>query len=290
MTGERAVFLAELLAPERLTRIVDIGANPLDTPPYAALRAHGLCEIWGFEPQEAAFAKLMADKRENETYLPYAIGSGRKESLYLCKGDGFTSLLRPNADFMKLMGKWPGMMRVEKVVPVETRRLDDIDEIPEFDLLKIDVQGSESAIFSHGKAKLASAVAVISEVAMIPLYEGQPLLDVQMRELGSQGFWFHKFIFLKSYMVGGEAVAQLRPRRNKNQAVDGDAVFLRDLMRLEDSPNERLKHLAILADSVFERPDLAVLALELLTAREVIGRADVARYIDLLPPELVVPR
>ncbi|MDJ0637583.1 MAG: FkbM family methyltransferase [Paracoccaceae bacterium] len=288
--SERAAAVHDLLEPERLTRIVDVGANPLDVPPYATLREMGLCEIWGFEPQEDAYWKLTAEARDDETYLPFAIGSGDTESLHICKGDGFTSLLRPNADFIKLMGRWPNQMRVTEVQTIQTQRLDDITELPEFDLLKIDVQGSETVVFQNAREKLRAALAIISEVAMIPLYEGQPLLDAQMRELSAQGFAFHKFLFLKSYMVGGEASSALRPRRNKSQAVDGDAVFLRNLVALDDMKSERLKHLAILADAVFHSPDVALLAMDQLADRDVITRPDIDRYVDLLPSDYVHPR
>ena len=287
---DRAHVLHDLLAPKRLTRIVDVGANPLDVPPYATLKEMGLCEIWGFEPQEDAYWKLTADSQDNETYLPYAVGGGGTETLHICKGDGFTSLLRPNADFIKLMGRWPNQMRVTEVQTIPTRRLDDIAELPDFDLLKIDVQGSETVVFQNAREKLRAASAIISEVAMIPLYEGQPLLDAQMRELSTQGFAFHKFLFLKSYMVGGEASSALRPRRNKSQAVDGDAVFLRNLVALDNTESERLKHLAILADAVFHSPDVALLALDRLATRGLITRSALDRYVGLLPADCVQPR
>jgi len=49
-------------------------------------------------------------------------------------------------------------------VPLETRRLDDVDEIAHLDLLKIDIQGGEVAVFRNGHKKLAEAVAIQTEV------------------------------------------------------------------------------------------------------------------------------
>lgn len=55
--------LAELLGAERLTAIVDIGANPTDGyPPYYHMLQSRLCTVIGFEPQPAEFAALMARK------------------------------------------------------------------------------------------------------------------------------------------------------------------------------------------------------------------------------------
>ncbi len=181
-------------------------------------------------------------------------------------------------------------MRVEKVVEVQTRRLDDIDEIPEFDLLKIDIQGAETDVFENGVNKLKSAVAVISEVAAIPIYEDQPLLDAQMRALSKQGFSLHKFLFFKSLSAAGKTSPRLRQRRFKNQLVDGDAVFLKNVLAIENQPTESLKHLALLADSVFRSIDIAVHALSHLVDRQVIHPTAIDDYLDFFPTELVLSR
>ncbi len=44
--------LLDLLKPQRITEIVDIGANPIDgDPPYKRLLEYRLCRVTGFEPQ-----------------------------------------------------------------------------------------------------------------------------------------------------------------------------------------------------------------------------------------------
>lgn len=253
---------------------------------YATLLRNDLCDVWGFEPQEDAFNRLVAEKGPRENYLPHAIGNGRRKNLYVCKGGGFTSLYKPNRGFVELMGRWGTGLTVKEVVEVPTRRLDSVKEIPEFDLLKIDVQGGETTVFRGGKTKLETAVAVITEAAVIPLYEDQPLLDVQMKELQGVGFYLHKFLFLKAYIVSGENLGRLRPRRNKNQSVDGDVVFLRNIFAIRNYDTEKLKHLAMLADSVFESFDVTVLAMEILAERDATKKADIGRYIDMLPKEI----
>jgi hypothetical protein len=60
-----------ILAPERLTAVVDIGANPIDgSPPYKPMLTQRLCTVVGFEPQADALALLNQSKSEFETYLP----------------------------------------------------------------------------------------------------------------------------------------------------------------------------------------------------------------------------
>ena len=63
-------FLLNLLAPQRLTHVVDVGANPIDgDPPYKDMLAQGLCSVTGFEPQAEALATLNQSKGELETYF-----------------------------------------------------------------------------------------------------------------------------------------------------------------------------------------------------------------------------
>ncbi|EEU9512535.1 FkbM family methyltransferase, partial [Escherichia coli] len=57
---------------------------------------------------------------------------------------------------------------------METKRLDDINDIKEVDLLKIDTQGSELNILVGGEQVLNNTLCIQLEVSFIPLYEGQP--------------------------------------------------------------------------------------------------------------------
>ncbi|WP_435138719.1 FkbM family methyltransferase [Pseudopelagicola sp. nBUS_19] len=151
---ERCLYLIQILAPERLTRIVDIGANPINDNPYARLRDLGKCEIWGFEPHPSAFEKLQKAPHPNAHYLPYAVGAGSAEELKICESSGFTSLLEPNVATFEALGQFKKGAAVVARQAVETKALDRIDEIPEFDLLKIDIQGGEVAVFEAGAFKI----------------------------------------------------------------------------------------------------------------------------------------
>ena len=79
MTRKTNDALIELLAPDRLTSVVDIGANPFEgDPPYKAMLQRRMCRLIGFEPQAEALAQLQSSKGDLETYLPYAVGDGGK--------------------------------------------------------------------------------------------------------------------------------------------------------------------------------------------------------------------
>lgn len=272
-----------MLQPERLTRIVDIGASPINPAPYDMLLGEGFAEVIGFEPQPEPYQDLMRDPVPHRTVLPYAVGDGEDAVLNVCKASGFTSLLTPNPNFLDYAGRWRRMMRVVENIPVATHRLDDITEIADFDLLKIDIQGGEQAVFENGLKKLAEAIVVYTEVAFVPMYDGQPLLDKQMGTLRALGFDLHKFVSFSHLMLHTELSSRLRPRGHRNQPVDGDAVFIRNLLALDQLPRERLKHLAILSDAVFHSHDLTLKILEML--KRPVGMSDVAidTFVSLLP-------
>ena len=194
----RTAYLAEILEPEKPVIIVDIGANLINPAPYDQLADSGLAKVYGFEPQKSAYDKLMESPLENRVFLPYAIGHGQAGLLYECNHSGFTSLLKPNQDLIAFLNRWGDHMTILDEIEVETKRLDDIVELPPADFLKIDIQGGELAVFQNAHQSLKNVVAVMSEVAAIPIYEDQPLLHEQMAELHQLGFSLHKFDFMKN--------------------------------------------------------------------------------------------
>src|SRR5271155_3059774 len=95
--------LATILKPQRLTAVVDIGANPIDgTPPYKRMLERGLCTVIGCEPSRDAIERLDRQKSSMETYLPYVVSDGQDHTLFVCDAPGMTSLLEPNPDRLGL--------------------------------------------------------------------------------------------------------------------------------------------------------------------------------------------
>lgn len=259
--------LWDILQPARRTRIVDIGANPIDgDPPYQPMLQAGLCTVTGFEPQRAALAELQRRKGPLETYLPHAVGDGGTHTLHICRASGMTSLFPPDAATLELFSVLKPLGAVTGTERLATRRLDDIAEIEGIDFLKIDIQGGELAVFRHGRAKLARAVAIQTEVSFVTLYQGQPALgevDVELRE---QGFIPHCFAAVKQWpiaplVVGGD------DRQPLNQLLEADLVYVRDFSRPENLDAEQLKQLALIAHHCYGSYDLAVRCLYLLEQR-----------------------
>jgi len=247
-----------LLATDRRTAVVDIGANPIDgDPPYAQMLRDGLCTVVGFEPQAEALAELHAAAGPHERYLPYAVGDGGEHELKVTWMNGMTSLLEPDVDRLSTLNEFARYGQVLSRSPITTTRLDDIDDLGPLDLLKIDIQGSELTVFRHGTRTLADAVAVHTEVSFVPLYENHPMFGEVDSELRSQGFVLHTFAALKKWPIA-PAVLDGDIFENHQQFIEADVAYVKDFSRLDLLDPEQVKHLALLAHHVWQSPDLAV--------------------------------
>lgn len=270
--------LAALLAPARLTEVVDIGANPHGAdPPYKAMLAAGACRVTGFEPQADALERLRAAAGPNERYLPHAVGDGGAHTLRLCRSPGMASLLAPDAATLEVFGALKHWGEVTGSVPVQTRRLDDIDEIERLDFLKMDVQGSELAVLRHGRAKLAQAVAAQVEVSFVTLYEGQPPFGEVDLEFRRQGFIPHCFAEVKNWPIA-PCIVDGDPYKPLRQLLEADIVYVRDFTRPDAMDDEQLKHLALVAHHGFGSIDLVMRCLMLLARRGAVPADAGQRY------------
>lgn len=281
--------LRDLLAPSRSTHVVDIGANPIDgEPPYRPLLNAGLCHVTGFEPQRDALRRLQRASGPNELYLPYVVGDGRPQTLRVCRGSGMTSLLEPDPTTLGLFVVLQPLSEVVDRVELETRRLDDVSEIAHLDFLKIDIQGSELAVFQHGQQKLAEAVAIQTEVSFITLYQNQPPFGEIDVELRRQGFVPHCFAGVKRWAIGNFVANQDRPLE-PNQLWEADVVYVRDFTRADAMTDEQLKHLALLAHYCYQSSDLVLRCVGLLEDRGAVGPGSSQRYLELLTTKTPAP-
>jgi FkbM family methyltransferase len=273
--------LISIVHADRLTSVVDIGANPIDgDAPYKEMLQRRACRLIGFDPQPDALTRLNACKTDLETYLPYAIGDGEDHSLKVCRGIGFASLFQPDAKVLTHFPRFSELGRVVSEIKLATRRLDDIAEIKQLDFLKIDIQGSELAVFRNGRRHLAKAVAIQTEVSFVPLYKNQPVFGDIDLELRSLGFVPHMFAAINRKMIapmlGPDDAAAL------NQLVEADVVYVRDFVKADAMETEQLKHLAAIAHHCYRSFDLAVNCIHHLTARRAVDPNAKNRYLGLL--------
>jgi len=242
-------------------KVVDIGANPVDGKPnYYPLLERGDAHVVGFEPEPEALAKLNAEKGPHETYLPLAVGDGKKHTLHFCVASGMTSLFEPNPQVLNLLHGFPEWSRVVKTGEVATRRLDDIPEAVPFDLLKLDIQGAELMVLENAVTALKSALFIQTEVEFMPFYKGQPLFSDVDQFLRKHGFVLHRFDRLisrviKPLIINNDIYAGL------SQLFWTDAFYVRDFTRLELLTSEQLLRLALILNDCYNSYDLVLLLL-----------------------------
>ena len=273
--------VAQFLQLQRLTEVVDVGANPIDgEPPYTPMLSAGLCRVTGFEPQEQALLELQQKKGPNEHYLPYAVGDGGTHTLNICVASSMTSLFEPDPTTLGLFDVLKPLGEVTRRVPLETRRLDDISEIQHLDFLKIDIQGGELAVFKGGALKLSEAVVIQTEVSFVTLYKSQPTLGDVDLEMRRQGFVPHCFAAVKQWPIA-PCVVGGNPRQALNQLLEADIVYVRDFARPELMSDEQLKHLALIVHHCYGSFDLALRCVMLLEQRQALATGAQHGYLQL---------
>ena len=285
-TDAPVAVLLRALPLDRRTRIVDVGANPMaEEAPYAPLLRLVACDVVGFEPQPAAFRELQKIKSARETYFPFAVGDGSRQELRVYRDHGFASVLDPYLPGTRVLPLRGWHHLVERIA-FETVALDALPEVGAFDMLKIDIQGGECDVFRGARQSLAGATVVIVELRYFRLYEGEPMVGGVDAELRGQGFELHKFRFNKSRALANSQSHRLRHAHFRDQLVDGDAVYVRDITRPERMSDEQLAHLAILASAVIGSHSLTLFCLDELVRRGAAAADLPARYVDRLPPAM----
>jgi FkbM family methyltransferase len=264
--------LHSLLLPQRLTEIVDIGAcSTDDLPPYKPMLDAGLCRVTGFEPHPESFEQLMQTRGPQEHYFPFVVGDGKRHNLTLYPGRrrGMSSLFEVDPAIFALFPEFIACTKSPEMIEVQTQKLDDITEIQSLDYLKIDIQGGELAVFQSGKARLANAVVVQTEVSFITIYKGQPTFAEVDFELRGQGFLPHCFPSVLKWPIYPNIWRPL------NQLLEADIVYVRDFIRCSMN-DEQLKHLALIAHHCYRSFDLALHCIMLLERRGVLSGAQKA--------------
>ena len=281
-------WLAQCLPFGRCTRIMDVGANPVNRPAYADLAEAGHAEVHGFEPGAEAFRRLDQNKGPTEVYHAHAVGLGGSATFHICENASFSSLFAPDAPQIAALGHWQKSLTVTDTVPVKTVALDKIKNLPLPDMLKMDTQGAELDILKGGKAVLSQAVVIMPELRFFRLYRDEPMLGRVDQKLRDMGFMLHKILPGAMVRLTSSHIDRLRPAMTRNQMVDADAIYIRDIVRHAEMTDAQLSHLALLADAVFTSMDLVLRCLDLLVARGAIPVSVIETYILKLPRNFVV--
>ena len=264
-------------------QILDVGAMLEGEACYAGLLEKGLAEVIGFEPNLTELARLHQEGAAHCTWLPYFLGDGAEATFHLTHYPGCSSLYTPDPNVINLfesIGAEPGEnFSVLETETVETKRLDDVEECPPMDFVKIDVQGGELDILRHGVKTLGTVTVIQSEVEFVPVYKDQPLFGDLQIFLRDHGFQLHKF-----FDVAGRCFRPFQMRNNPHGAMSqvlwADAVFVRDFTRLDGFADAQLLKTAAILHEVYLSFDFVRYFLDALDRRN--GGALAERYMKAL--------
>jgi len=271
--------LLEFFPADFKINILDIGAAFTEKPPYQSLVDVGRGRIFGFEPDKQACEQLNRKYGSPHRFFPFFVGNGRPATFHETNWAPTGSLYEPNTPLLQKFQNLAELTTPVATHAVKTTRLDDIAEIDDVDFIKIDVQGSELAIFENASRALSSTMLIQTEVLFVELYRGQPMfadVDIFLR---ANGFQFHTLngfagrVF-KPLVLNGDVNSALR------QALWSDALYVRDWMRLQELSETKLRNYAILAHDVVRSYDLAHLVLSALDNKT--GRGFAADYLKRL--------
>ncbi|MBN8519198.1 MAG: FkbM family methyltransferase, partial [Candidatus Accumulibacter sp.] len=171
------------------------------------------------------------------------------------------------------------LFKVGKFVHAELKASSVPADLSSYDFVKIDVQGSELAVFQNGLRALSGTLLIQTEVEFVELYKGQPMFADVDSFLRGAGFQFHAFNgfgsrTFKPLVVNGDINQGVR------QALWSDALYVRDWMSLDVLDATKLKKYAVLAHDLLQSYDLAHLVL--LTLDKKTGGSFAARYLGQL--------
>jgi FkbM family methyltransferase len=166
--------LAGLLRQEQINLVLDVGAN---TGQFVEeLRAAGYRgRIVSFEPLASAHERLRkhAEGDPNWTVADRtAIGAeSGSVDIHVSKNSVSSSIL----DMLPSHFQADPQSRYLETETVPVKRLDDLISVAPTDraLLKLDVQGYERQVLDGAMRVLADCRAVISEMSLVPMYDGE---------------------------------------------------------------------------------------------------------------------
>jgi FkbM family methyltransferase len=181
--------LAGVLASQSINLVLDAGAN---TGQFVAdLRDCGYGgRVISFEPQSVAHEELRKKAAVDDAWQVadrMALGAEAGMLKMNISGNSFSSSLLQMLPAHSAAEPTSAYVAEEEVA---VHRLDDYfsSALDDRVLLKIDVQGYEGSVLDGAPKVLAAASAVIVEMSLVPLYEGQVLALDMWGRLVKAGF------------------------------------------------------------------------------------------------------
>lgn len=178
----------EVIDRARANVVLDVGAGIGQFAGW--LREEGYAgRIVSFEPVGEAFAEIEQRSSDDRAWecLNVALGARDGDSVMNVAGNLWSSSLLPMTRLHEAAEPASSYVRKEAV---RVARLDSLGVVGSRDraYLKIDVQGTESAVLDGAAGLIDQIVAAELEVSLLELYEGQDLFWTLYERMRAEGF------------------------------------------------------------------------------------------------------
>jgi GDP-D-mannose 3',5'-epimerase len=191
-----------LLSELQPQMVIDVGANGGQFA-LAALEASPTTTVMSFEPQSGArerYRRAISDRRAE--LRPCALGARVGSAImHVSKSDDNSSLLPILPEQERL---FPGAREVGVETILVSTLDDEIKDVPDRTLLKLDVQGFELEVLRGGGNVLRQVEWVLSEISFEGLYGGQARPGEVIALLAEHGFEISRVVHLS--MRGGRSI------------------------------------------------------------------------------------
>lgn len=187
------ITIRQLLKHVEPTVFYDIGANQGSWSNVLLNECNSIQEIVLFEPQKQYKSDLESIKKQGVKTTIFPIGLGNQKFTTTIKGGGASaSILQVNSDYA-----FANELTSEEEI-IEVEMLDDFvkaNNLPQPDLIKIDVQGLEYDIILGGLETIKQAKFLVIELSFDEFYQQQEPLFKILKTLDELNFKLADFGF-----------------------------------------------------------------------------------------------
>ena len=237
--------------------VVDVGSDIFSYPPDWVSITHNKITIHAFEVLEDQRLRYTAQAQNqgiDARYHPYAIHSSKgTRPFHITCSEGGGSFYPPNADVVAPLAYPPSPQRTntlgwsfarhmttERTIEFPTITLDEWCEaegVADIDFLKVNAQGSESAVLAGGRMTMQKALGAQVELQLSRIYRGAPILGDVHLQLDAMGFTLFDCLS-PNYCGYVDAQFYIDPTYNpfywpRKRMFEGHFMFMRELLSAE---------------------------------------------------------
>lgn len=275
--------LENLIEFSEKIEVMDIGAAAIaEIPIYKKLLDEDLAHLNAFEGDKRQIEKIKNAYGSKASIYSDFLSDGTTKTLYIAEElSGMTSLFKPNLKALQFFNGFEQFGKIINTEEVQTKKLDDVLAIPQIDLLKMDIQGSELSVLENGVNKLKDCLAIQLEVSYVSLYENQPTfgeIDIWMRK---NGYAPHCFLDVKRWSIT-PTIFNNNFRVPGNQLLESDIVYIKDPLSLKQLTTNQIKKSCLIAHYCFSSFDLCVYFILELINRNCLDKTVQQKYYEII--------